>query len=265
MSESFFVCLFKFYSNPGSLSSLVLEFVFVLIVIILGVIINLRFRNKLLEEKKQKPIGRRGNVIAPVIELFCILQMIFWPFDLLLIWEVTNEIIPVDFIHPYVCQILLLTLKCGRVCIAYNSLFVALIRYIHIVHDKIANQWNYENESRRFKFASILVPLAMETVGCFFYEFNDYTLQEKIRKCVGFPERTNANTSMIEVLPGLPVNWTMNYLPFSLITALSFIYISIQVIVAMNIIEAYLYVQIFKTMKRYQIASIYYLIIDISY
>ena len=255
MSENFFVCLFKFYSNPGSMLSSVLEFIFVLIVIFFGIMINLMFRNKLLEEKKQRPIGRRGNVIAPVMELFCIIQMIFWPFDLLLIWEGTNEIVPIDFIHPYVCQILLLTLKCGRVCIAYNSLFVALIRYIHIVHDKIANQWNYENESRRFKFASILVPLAMETVGCFFYEFNDYTLHEKIRKCVGFSEHTNANTSMKEVLPGLPVNWTMNYLPFSLITTLSFIYISIQVIVAMNIIEAYFYVQIFKTMKRYQIAS----------
>ena len=186
MSENFFVCIFKFYSNPGSLSSSILELIFVLVVIISGVLVNLRFRNKLLDEKKQKPIGRRGNVIAPVMELFCILQMIFWPFDLLLIWEVTNEIIPVDFIHPYVCQILLLTLKCGRVCIAYNSLFVALIRYIHIVHDKMANQWNYDKESRRFKLASIFVPLAMETVGHFFYCFDDYTLHEKIRKCASF-------------------------------------------------------------------------------
>ena len=121
----------------------------------------------------------------------------------------------------------------------------------------MANQWNYDKESRRFKLASIFVPLAMETVGHFFYCFDDYTLHDKIRKCVGFSEPANANTLMNKVMPGLPANWTMNYLPFSFVTTLSFIYISIQVIVAMNIIEAYLYIQIFKTMKRYQMTSIY--------
>ena len=64
----------------------------------------------------------------------------------------------------------------------------------------MANQWNYDNESRRFKFASIFVPLAMETVGYFFYCFDDQPLHDKIRKCVGFSEPTNANTSMKKVI-----------------------------------------------------------------
>ena len=141
---NFCLCFLKFLSNAGSPISTILEFVFILFIIAIGITINLKFRTKLLDEKKQMPIGRRGNVVAPVMIVFCLLQIVFWPFDLILLWGITNEIVSEDSIHPKLCVALLMTLKSGRMCIAYHSLFVALIRYMHIVKDKILNQWNYE-------------------------------------------------------------------------------------------------------------------------
>ena len=253
MSKDFCLCLLKFHSNPASIAYIVLELVLVLVIIVFGTIINLKFRTKLEDEKKQTPAGRRGNVIAPVMNVFCIIQVVFWPFDLFLIWGTVNEVVPVDLIDPWLCKTLFLTLKCGRICIAYNSLMVALIRYIHIVHDRVSNQWNYERAAKVFKLASIFVPVVMEVIGSLTDGFNQFAEIEEIRDCTGYTDQLSTSNRSEEFMPGTLVNWTMNYVPLSLIKTIYYTYIVITVVVSMNIVEAYLYKQIFDTMKRYYI------------
>ena len=136
-------------------------------------------------------------------------------------------------------------------CIAYNSLLVALIRYIHIVHDKTSNQWNYERAAKIFKLASIYVPIAMEAIGNLSHGFSQFAQLETIRECIGLPARLNTSNTSEQPLPGLLVNWTLNYLPVSLVTSMSYTYVIVSVIVSSNIVEAYFYLQIFKKMKRY--------------
>ena len=253
MSESFCLCLLKFHSNPGTSASTILELIVVLIIIGIGIIVNSRFRTKLQIEKKQTPIGRRGNVVAPIMSVFCQLQIVFWPLDLLLLWEITNEIVPVDLVHPRVCALLVMTLKSGRMCIAYHSLFVALIRYIHIVHDKTLNQWNYERAAKCFKFFSIIVPIAMELLGNLTYGSGHFTLIKEIRGCMGLSEQEETNVNLEELIPSELVRWTMTYLSAPLVKTLSYIYVIATVIVSSNIVEAYLYLRIFQKMKRYLI------------
>ena len=217
----------------------------VLIIIGIGTIVNLRFRTKLQDEKKQTPIGRRGNVVYPIMSMFCQLQIVFWPFDLLLLWEITNEIVPVDFIHPRICAILLMTLKSGRIYIAYHSLFIALIRYVYIVQDKISNQWNYERAANYFKVFSILVPIAIEALGHLTFGSGPLTLIKEVRECMGVSEELDAP------IPSDLVKWTMIYLPAPLVKLLSYLYAILTVIVSTNMVEAYLYLRIFQKMKRY--------------
>ena len=249
MSENFCPCLLKFVTNPGSSISTKLELGFILVIIAIGIAINLKFRAKLLDEKKKTPFGRRGNVVAPVMRVFCLLQMIFWPFDLILLWEITNEVVPVDSIHPNLCRALVMLLKSGRMCIAYHSLFVALIRYMHIVQDKVLNQWNYERVANYFRLFCIIFPLSMEVVGNMTNP-PYFALTKEIRDCMGITDELNDDFANNEQVPSKLVQWTMNHLPTPMIRVVSLIYTIATVSVLANVTEAYLYLRIFQTMKR---------------
>ena len=249
MSGSFCPCFLKFVSNPGSSIFTNLELGFILFIIGIGITINNKFRTKLLVEKKQMPIGRRGNVVAPVMRVFCLLQMAFWPYDLILLWGLTNEVVSVDSIHPNLCSALILTLKSGRMCIAYHSLFVALIRYMHIVQDQILNQWNYERVANYFKFFCIIFPVAMEGIGAMTTP-PYYTMTKEIEDCMGFEDELLDGTPLAKQVPSEWVLWTMNYLPTPLVQAVSLMYTVATVSVLANVTEAYLYLRIFQKMKR---------------
>ena len=237
MKGSFCPCFLRFISNPGSSISTKLEFGFILFIIGIGITINLKFRTKLLDEKKKMPIGRRGNVVEPVMRVFCLLQMVFWPYDLILLWAITNEVVPTDSINPKLCSAIMITLKSGRMCIAYHSLFVALIRYMHIVKDKILNQWNYERVAKHFKIFCIIFPLAMEGMGNMTNSFKDFALIKEIGDCMGFAEELNDGANMEEQTPSRLAKWTMKYLPAPLMKALSIIYAVATVSVSANVID----------------------------
>ena len=249
MSGSFCPCFLKFISNPGPSISTKLEFGFISFIVGIGITINLKFRTKLQDEKKKMPIGRRGNVVAPVMRVFCLLQMAFWPYDLILLWGLTNEVVTLDSIHPNLCSALMITLKSGRMCIAYHSLFVALIRYMHIVQDQILNQWNYERVANYFKFFCIIFPLAMESIGTMTTP-PYYTMTKEIEDCISSEEQLNDGFTIAKQVPSELVQWTMNYLPASLIQAVSLMYTIATVSVLANVTEAYLYLRIFQKMKR---------------
>ena len=249
MKGSFCPCFLQFISNPGSSISTKLEFGFILFIIGIGITINLKFRTKLLDEKKKMPIGLRGNVVEPVMRVFCLLQMVFWPYDLILLWAITNEVVPTDSINPKLCSAIMITLKSGRMCIAYHSLFVALIRYMHIVQDQILNQWNYERVANYFKVFCIIFPLAMECIGAMTTP-PYYTMTKEIEDCIGFEDDLNDGFTIEKQVPSELVQWTMNYLPISLIQAVSLMYTIATVSVLANVTEAYLYLRIFQKMKR---------------
>ena len=247
------ICLIELMvpEKPSSANATIFEFIFISLVIVCGVVVNCRFRKKLHEEKQSMPIGRRGNVIEPVMNWFCILQVIFWPYDLLLIWSTTNQIISSDDIPPWMCKILLILMKSGRICIAYNSLFVAFIRYVHIVHYKVANQWNYENAAKWFKIASIGIPIAMETVGYLTHGYTQFIEIDEVQECLTSHIVSNSSINDALLVPWDGANWTMRYLPASLVHAISYAYVTITTIVFMNITEAILYLFVFRRMKRY--------------
>ena len=154
MSDQLCICFYKFIvDEPVTIPSVTFSFVLSVIIIITGWILNYIFWNRLRIQKKETPHGRKGNVIEPVMSWFCILQSCFWPYQLLILWINTNEIIPTDSLPPWLCHIQFSILKLGRLSLSYNSAFVAFIRYVYIVHGKTSNQWNYERAAKRFKIA----------------------------------------------------------------------------------------------------------------
>ena len=251
------ICFYKFLiAESITPLTTMLEFLFLTVVITCGVIVNLRFRNKLQEEKRSMPIERRGNLIEPVMSWYCILQILFWPYDLVFLWISTNEIIPSETLPSWLCHLLFQAMKTGRMCVAYNSLFVSLIRYVFIVQYQRSNQWNYKKVSNFFKIASITFPIMMEILSYFAVtnRFLDVQQVPKLKDCIASTQSLNSTTQSEILAYSDVVDWTMQQLPISFVMAVSYMYEIVSTVVWMNVMEAFLYLSIFRFMKRYYFA-----------
>ena len=250
MSDKFCLCFYKFIVDDSITNvSTVTGFVASVAVIVSGILLNYGMWNKLAIEKKKAPVWKRGNLVEPVMSCFCILQIIYWPYDLLYLWVNTNEVIPADYMLPWICNLLLILLKAGRICISYNSLFVALIRYFYIVHWKRANLWDFERIAKIVKRASIAIPVVMEIVGSFTVEIS-YNHIDDAHHCLTSLDNSRNMTNEEDLKPP-GVEFALQYLPQSVITASSYVYITLTGLVVLNVSESFLYLRIFNNMKRY--------------
>ena len=245
------ICFYKFLNAESiSITSTTLELMFIVIIVTCGVTVNLRYRNELKKEKRAMPIGRRGNVIEPVMSWFCILQMIYWPYELLFLWISTNEVIPSESLPSWLCALLFNGMKTGRMVIAYNSLFIALIRYGYVVQHKRSNQWDYEKMSKCFKITSIIFPITMEILSFFVQDLALLKQVSEIRDCLAVAQGLNITTHSELLTHSELVDWTMQHLPTSLVSLISYIDRIVGGLVALNVPDAFLYLSIFRSMKR---------------
>ena len=230
--ETYCKCLLKsFGAQPVPLYSTILQGVLSSIICVCGIFLNYKVSNKLKQERKRRPFGKRGNVVEPIMRWFVILQIIYWPFQLLFFWVHVNSIILVEAVPLWLCILMAASVALGRFIIAYNSFFVALVRYMYIVHEVKANQWNFETIGRLFQIGSIIVPTLMPILV-----ITTFDLDLSGAQCGSFK--------------GPAFDFTHNYLPGSLVHIVGMISFAIQIVVFLNIADAFLYAQIFSVIKR---------------
>ena len=161
MNDTYCMCVVRKYFNKEITVSImrpVFEFTLSFIISICGIFLNYKFLKKLKTERRNKPIGRKGNVIEPIMRWFIVLQMAYWPYELFMFSQAVG-IANLSSVSPSLCPFYVWSVVLGRAIVAYNSLFVALIRYVYIVHERKANQWDFELVGKRFQIASISVPI----------------------------------------------------------------------------------------------------------
>ena len=230
--ETYCKCLLKSFGvKPVPLYSTILQGILSSMICVCGIFLNYKVSQKLKQEKKRKPLGKRGNVVEPIMRWFCIIQIVYWPLQLFFFWFHVNSIFAVEKVPLWLCILVTVGIAVGRFIIAYNSFFVALVRYIYIVHEVKANQWNFETIGRLSQVGSIIVPTLMSILMNTTFDFNLL-----LNQC-GNSER-------------IIFNLTRNYLPDSLVNAIGIISFMIQMMVFLNITEAFLYFKIFRVMKR---------------
>ena len=247
MTKGFCKCYYKpFIDYYISTWSTVCSFIITMVIIFFGVFFNYKFVKKLKSEKRATPIGRKGNVIEPIMRWFLIIQIVYWPYQLLFIWIIHNGIFPADMLPTWLCYGLHNAGVTGRTCVAYNSLLIALIRYIYIVHHPKANQWNFEAVGRRFQIISVTIPVI--TWLLMMFTTDDTWLKQKagFKECVALYNDGKYDDSMKSDI----VEWTLKYLPELLVSTVFYITRAILIVVSINIIEAFLYFKIFQQMKR---------------
>ena len=250
MTNLFCACLFKSYvDEPAATWSTVLEFIFSFFIGTCGVIVNYIFIAKLKEEKKSKPLDRKGNIIEPLMGFYCVFSIIYWPYNLLLLWIMFNGIIPSDYMNGWWCSVLLYTMKFGRMYIGYNSIFIAFIRYLYIVHQKKANQWKFAKVAKIFKISSIAVPFTLEIISSFTHPHGDQQIRPKFKECIASFYGVNSTENITTPDP-LLVAWAMQYVYEWLIHSLNYMYNFISIVVLFNLMEGYLYLQIYRSINR---------------
>ena len=226
------------YFSKGTTENIissVLEFLLSLIISICGVFLNYKFLKKLRMERRNKPIGRKGNVIEPIMRWFGVLQIAYWPYELFMLSQSVG-ISNLSIITPPLCPFYTWSVVLGRAIVAYNSLFVALIRYVYIVHERKANQWDFESVGKRFQIASISVPIIHVII-------HGLTMRPRYL----LPDDTaNICSHMTSPL----ITFTMKFFPEPLVDAIAIISVILVVLVYLNLVEGYLYVKMFQSIKR---------------
>ena len=232
IDETYCECMLKSLSDkPTSLYSTILQGIFSFIICVCGLFLNFKVLQKLKLERKRRSLGQRGNVIEPIMRWFVILQITYWPLQLLFFWAHVNSVIEIELVPWWLCSLITACVALGRLIIAYNSFFVALVRYMYIVHEIKTNQWNFETIGRLSQAGSIMVPTLLS-----FLMITTFDSTLLWNQC-GSSKR-------------IIVNLVWEYLPDSLVHAIGMISFLIQMIVFLNITEAFLYFKIFSVIKR---------------
>ena len=239
MEERWCICLAKAYAkHPSSYWAIAFDILSALVIALCGMFLNYKLHKILKIQKKNRPFGRKGNVIEPIVGWFCLIQIVYWPYQLLLVYSWLNNIIPLSEIPAWVCAASSVLLIVGSTIVAYNSLFVALIRYVYIVYERKANQWDFETIGRRFKIASLLVP-SLSIVLLMF------TLDLPAYQHISFVDNECKKFTPVLVMV------TTQFVPKSLVDVFGMIFLATNFIVRINLVEGFLYFKIFQTMKRY--------------
>ena len=144
-----------------------------------------------------------------------------------------------------------LGIKLGRKIIGYNSLFVALIRYVYIVHRKKANQWEFEIVGRYFQIASIVIPVVIESIGVFIKDayISLFTTQPEFIECIASHQGLNSTDGLDIPMPATQ-EWALMYVPESIIVGISYVYNIINLVVFLNVTEGFLYLRIYRCISR---------------
>ena len=253
MLDSVCKCIYSHYiDEPVTVLSTVLDFLFSIIVISFGLLLNYRFKKTLEEEKKAVLLGRKGNVIEPIMRWYLNFSLVYWPYEMLFLWIMAHEIMPADwFSNCWVMNILMNPLRIGRAIIAYNSFFVALIRYLYIVHRKKANEWKFRSVGSIFQGASIVVPLTMELVRFLSeYDLPGLRSTDRFKSCVAINEGLNV-TANISLPDPMPVELSLKVFPGEVVDTMYYFYITMATIVYSNVIEGYFYFKMFRVINRY--------------
>ena len=239
----------SFIDKNTSAWSTTLDFLVSILILVFGVIFNYVFWKKLKQEKKLVPLGRRGNIIEPILRWYCFIQIAYWPCSLLYLGIAFNGITPTEILKTLWCNVGLEIIRWGRMYIAYNSLFVAMIRYIYIVHYDKAKNWNFENVGKFFQLSSLAFPLVMELVGTFVDPYELYQGKPEFRECIASYQGLNSTQNII-IPDAYPRRWTMKYVPEPIALAVQTFHDTISIVVFLNIIESFFYLQIFKSIQR---------------
>ena len=232
-------------------------FIYCAVVITLGIVVNKKlYRNVKNEEHLEK-----GKIIQRIMKTHSLIQIFVWPslisFGFFLKWnKEILEIIP----SPYIgyCIVILRSFNTLNACFGgFNSLIIAISRYVCIVHQQTVESLGVKRVRNLLITSSVGVPvfLAMLTEslipvediwGALFLPQYTYSFDR-----VGYNESfINQNAS--QHVPQSPLYIiTSTYLPSSITYGLEVAWLIIIIFIHSNLLEGIIYMHTYIYYNRY--------------
>ena len=135
------------------------------------------------------------------------------------------------------------SIRYGRTYLACNSIFVAMIRYLYIVHYQKLNQYEFRNVAGLFQITSVAIPVAIEALSTL-------TFSADFCKWKAFNENLVEFGSTSQFLQKETVEWSLKYLPEAFVSTMSLTYVTAKILIVSNVIEGYLYFKMFQNIER---------------
>ena len=130
---------------------------------LLGILINIKYLKDMRDEDRNRGPNSNGLLTKRVMTTYTITLMIFVPASLILHCVLTEEFeLPRWFLHSLCYQAYIW--QGIRIYLAFNSLVVAAMRYLFVVHDNDILQFGMEKAKRLFYYGSIAIPIMIEII-----------------------------------------------------------------------------------------------------
>ena len=157
--------------NPGDPVNHVIvspsfDLIIYVVIFVLGTMVNWKYLKDMEEDDRNRPPGTNPSLILPIMTTKTKMLIVWTPFYFFLYWFLNQEFDIPDWFRYALCydQYIATTV---RFYFALNSLTIATMRYVFIVHNGKVLRLGKELVKRMFYTLHFLIPLAMGILhGC---------------------------------------------------------------------------------------------------
>ena len=128
------------------------------LIMICGILVNWKFLNNMKDDDRERGPNSNGLLIRDIMGTHAKTQMIAWPTLWVIFWMLHVDVPFPDWLQPCFCYIKLFA-YIFRIYFAFNSLAVAAMRYIFIVHNSCITSFGIIKTKTILYYGSLFVPL----------------------------------------------------------------------------------------------------------
>ena len=177
---------------------------------------------------------------------------VYWPLDLTFL--AVSKTIPnlSMYTGEWFCKFAAFVMIYGVYMIITNSLVVAAMKYVFIVHDQTARAYGHEKLQKIFSIIYLAIPFVFATMSLI---TNDYDSYKAVNVCLGLDREQMLRRSIWEKLflcnsKKSSAIMTDNYSINVALQSTCAIKSVLSYITTFNLVEAFFYYKIFTKMKR---------------
>ena len=230
---------------PGlTFSIAVIYFIVQAVVYSIGLVINIKVISVCWKKKE--------TTTWQIHMINSIFLTIFWPLDLSFL-AVSNTIPKLSmYTGEWFCKLSAFVIIYGVKIIIMNSLIVAVMKYVFIVHTLKARKYGNEKVQKLFTIINLTIPLILAT---FQVIMGDYEFYKAINNCLGLERENMPKLNIWQKLFFCKVKEPDEFLSEGYTTNLVLqsacaIQSALTYLIISNLPEAYFYYKIFTKMKR---------------
>ena len=241
---------------PLNLTVIVLSLIFSVIVMPIGVIVCKKLYNNIKNEEHRE----KGKIIQRIMKTYSIVPCIFYTTLITFSWIIYINNHFLNWIKPSLSWYAIFLLGCMchvfRIYIGFNSLIVAISRYLFILYEAKVEAFGIKRLKNLLVSASMSVPIfhLVLHITTFPLEpawMSAFTPQSNSPFETNFNNDTILNEKkLIEESNLFLHKMTMEYFPSSIVFAIQEICDAMVLVICLNLIEGFIYLHIFIYFRR---------------